>query len=197
MQANLVLWSPRSRWGDLLVLQGQEKVEKSTGVWAVLKPCTWVSLRPESKPRVLTCNRTHPRHVHLTCTLHTTMMSTAPVFLFPSAQKVFPNSWPCLMLSPWLLALCKRMQGMDYLLCCSMLYPPAPLFQTKWTPPIFPLGLWQGLGPNDSQGCLIVLKMCICFCSPRYLQLLPHFTGATETYFQSQISTRRRKTQDL
>lgn len=71
--------------------------------------------------------------VHPTCTSHTSMISTAPVFLLPSAQKVLPNSWPCLMLSPWFLALYKRMQGMDYLLCCSRLYRPALLLQTKWT----------------------------------------------------------------
>lgn len=43
--------------------------------------------------------------VHPTCTLHTSMISTAPVFLLPSAQKVLPNSRSCLMLSPWFLAL--------------------------------------------------------------------------------------------
>lgn len=67
--------------------------------------------------------------VHLTCTLHTSVMSTAPVFLFLSA-----NSWSCLMPTPWLLALYKRMQGMDYLLCSSRWNPPAPLLQTKWAP---------------------------------------------------------------
>lgn len=38
-------------------------------------------------------------------TLHTSMISTAPVFLLPSAQKVLPNSRSCLVLSPWFLAL--------------------------------------------------------------------------------------------
>lgn len=77
------------------------------------------------------------------------MVSTAPVFLFCSAQKVFLNSLSCLMLSPWLLALYKRMQGTNYLLCCSRLYPSVPLLQTKWSPlhQYFLLAFDKGWGP--------------------------------------------------
>lgn len=133
MQANLVLGSLRSRWGDLLVLQGRRRTREgwkiywSPGSFESLYPgfCeTWV--KNKGFDMQLHSSLTD---VHLTFTLHTSVMSTAPVFLFLSA-----NSWSCLMLSPWLLALYKRMQGMDYLLCSSRLYPPAPLLQTKWAP---------------------------------------------------------------
>lgn len=68
---------------------------------------------------------------------------------FPVLKKCFltPN---LASLSPWLLALYKRMQGVDYLLCCSRMYP-LHLF-SRLNEPHFtntPLGLWQELGPND------------------------------------------------
>lgn len=141
MQENLGLWSSRFTWGDLLILQGQEKAGKFAGVWAALYPGfseTWginkgFDLQPHSPLA----------DVHLTCTWHTSMISLSRVFLLP----VLRNFWSWRTLSHCLLALYKSVQWMDPLLRCSQLWPPTPLLQTKSIPlpPCFPFE--KGWGP--------------------------------------------------
>lgn len=99
MQANLGLWSLTYKWKDLLVLQGQEKTEKRLKI--LLEYGQFLNLVPRllwdlSKNKEFDSQPySSQTGVCLTCTLHISVMSSAPLFLLPGAQNVFPNFWSC------------------------------------------------------------------------------------------------------